>query len=127
MQPKERILSLFKAIEKKDLNAVQSFLPTEGPLAVILNDGSLIDDVEDFTDFFKEWFHEDEWKMTHDLVFIEESPEMAFGIMDGEYSSKDEEGKDFSVNVLTTCIMRKVDGKWVVVHFQQTEGETDED
>lgn len=126
MSPKESITALFQAIEKKDINAVKSFLPDDGPLAVILNDASIIDHVEDLMDFFEEWFHEDEWQMSHDLVFMEESPEMAFAVLDGDYSSQDENGKDFTVNVLTTCIMRQIDSKWVLVHLQQTEGETEE-
>jgi len=127
MHPKESINALFKAIEQKDMNTVKSFLPGEGPMSVILNDGSVVEEIDDLLEFFQEWFQEDEWTMSHDLVFVEESPEMAFGVLDGDYSSKDEDGNDFTVNVMTTCIMRKVDGKWVLVHFQQTEADLDED
>lgn len=127
MSPKESIVALFQAIEKKDLSAVKEFLPEEGPIAAILNDGSVVEEVDELVDFFEEWFHEDEWTMSHELVFVEESTEMAFGVLDGDYSSHDEDGQAFTVNVFTTCIMRKVDGKWQMVHFQQTEGETDDE
>lgn len=126
MTPSEFIKSLFEAIEKKDLPSIKKFLPHEGPLAVILNDGSVIEDVEDFLDFFEEWFHEDEWSMKHSQLLLEETAEMAFAVLVGDYASKDEDGNDFNVEVFTTCIIRKIDGEWKLVHFQQTEGEDEE-
>lgn len=123
MKPKEILSAFFKGIEQKDLAAVKKFLPQGGPLAVVLSDGSVIDEAEDFIEFFEEWFEEEDWSIKHNLVHVEETSDMAYGVVDCEYTGKDEADKTYTVGLFGTAIIRRVEGKWQVVHFQQTEGE----
>lgn len=123
MKPKDILSAFFKGIEQKDLNTVKKFLPEAGPLAVVLSDGTVIDEGEDFIDFFEDWFGDEDWSVKTQLVHVEETPEMAYGVVECDYSGKDEAGTSYAVTLFTTAIIRRVENKWQVVHFQQTEGE----
>ncbi len=122
MNPKDIFPSFFKSIEKRDLASIKKFLPVSGPLAVVLSDGTVIDEAEDFIEFFEDWFDDDDWTLKHKVAHVEETSEMAYGVVECEYSGKDDAGVDYTVTLFTTAIIRKVDDKWQIVHFQQTEG-----
>ena len=51
---------------------------------------------------------------------------MAYAVTEGDYFDKDEDGESYNLSLVTTCIMRKVEGKWVMIHFQQTETQLDD-
>ena len=126
MEFKDALQQYFDSINKKNLNSLKKFLPESGPMAGVMCDGTILDSVEDYLDFHQEWFEDEAWSITHDVVFVEESSEMAYGVAEGDYFDKDEEGNPYSMSLITTCIMRKVDGQGVATHYQQTESNLDD-
>ncbi|NRA66936.1 MAG: nuclear transport factor 2 family protein [Pseudobacteriovorax sp.] len=120
MSFQEVLNQLLKAIEKKNFKQLEACLPPEGPIAAIMCDGTVLEDVEDYLEFHKEWFEDGEWSITHDIVFTEETTEMSYAVVENEYFDKDDDGS-YSMTLLTTCVMRHVEGRWVLTLFQQTE------
>ncbi len=117
----ESVKKLLQAIEKKNIKALSQLLPTEGPIAAIMCDGTVLEDTQDYLDFHEEWFDDEQWSITHEIVFSEESPQMGYSVVETEYFDKDDDVGSYSLVMFTTCIMRHVEGKWILVHFQQTE------
>ncbi|SMF57959.1 nuclear transport factor 2 family protein [Pseudobacteriovorax antillogorgiicola] len=126
MEFKTALEQFLDAISKKQMATIRKFLPKSGPMAGIMCDGTILDTVEDFLEFFDDWFEDDQWSITHDLVFVEESSEMAYGVTEGDYFDKDDDGEPYSLSLITTCIMRNIEGQWIVTLFQQTEANLDD-
>lgn len=120
MDPKSFIESFCKSIEKKDLAGIEALTLTDEPIAVVLTDGYVIDNSSELFEFFESWFEESDWSITHELLFLEETDEMAMGLMSAEYFSK-EDGEAISGEFMMTVALRKIDGKWKLVHYQQNQ------
>ena len=60
------------------------------------------------------------------MVMVEETSEMAYAVAEGEYFDKDEDGEPYTLSLISTAVMRKVEGKWVLTMFQQTETQLDD-
>ena len=121
----DSIDAFLKALEAKDLKKLTSHLPADGPIAAIMVDGTVLEDVAEYTEFHKEWFEDGEWRLTHDIVFTEETSELSYVVTESEYFDKDDDGS-YSLVLLTTAIMRKVENRWLLTHFQQTEAASDD-
>ena len=91
MSFQEVLNQLLKAIEKKNFKQLEACLPPEGPIAAIMCDGTVLEDVEDYLEFHKEWFEDGEWSITHDIVFTEETTEMSYAVVENEYFDKDDD------------------------------------
>jgi hypothetical protein len=115
-----------EAMKAKDLDGLKKSIPEEGNLTVILSDGAVIETVEEYLQFNSEWFKEGDWSLGYDVVFMEETAEMAYGIIEANYFDKDENGEPFHLDLLMSMTFRLVEGKWLMVFSQHTEG-VDED
>lgn len=126
MEFKRTAENFLKSINDKDFKSLREFLPKSGPIVGIMCDGSILDTVEEYIEFHEEWFEDTQWSISHDIVFLEESSEMAYAVAESDYFDKDEDGEPYSMSLITTCIMRLVEGQWVVTLFQQTESQLDD-
>lgn len=124
MDPKTCIESFCQAIEKKNLSGIKALTLTEEPIAVVLTDGYVIDNSAELFEFFESWFEEKDWSITHELLFLEESDEMALGLLSAEYFSK-EDGEAISGQFMMTVGLRKIDGDWKLIHYQQNQIDED--
>lgn len=121
----QSIERLLKSLEDKDFKTLKSFIPEEASIAAIMVDGTVLEDSDEYLEFHKEWFEDGEWRLTHDIVFMEETSELSYVVAESEYFDNDEDGS-YSLVLLTTCVMRKVEGRWLLTLFQQTEASSDE-
>ena len=126
-QPRKTLEGICKAIESKSIHAMENFLDSNEQIVAILNDGTVLENYDEFVDFIAEWFEDKDWSITHDLVIVEESPEMAYGVAECEYFDKDEEGKPYTATVFANMTLRLVNDRWLLVLFQQTELIDDEE
>ena len=94
---------------------------------VVLPNGSLLASIDELKDFYKEWFDDLDWEISHKVVFSEVSNELGYGVITAVYQDIDDEGESFDIDLTMSVVMRLVDDKWVMVLTQNTELEEVED
>ena len=116
------------AIQAHDLDTFLDTIANDGSLTLILPNGSYLDDYEEIVELHKEWFADQQWQMTTELVATHESAEMASALSLVTYEDVDEEGQPVELQYFLNLLFAKQDNKWVVVHDQNTITDlTDED
>ena len=108
------------AIQAHDLDTFLDTIANDGTLTLILPDGSYLDDYEEIVELHKEWFADQQWKMTTELVATHESAEMASALSLVTYADVDEEGQPVELQYFLNLLFAKQGNKWVVVHDQNT-------
>lgn len=121
MDFKQSIDKYLNAVEKKDLVSLKKLIPAEGPISGLLVDGTVLEDVESFVAFHEDWFGTDGWGISHEVVSVEETSEMGFAVCEVSYFGKEDNGDTYHIGMHSSYIMRNCDGKWLLVHQQQTE------
>lgn len=127
MKAEKALESFFKGIVDKNIDAIKSVLPSSGPVTAVMCDGTILEHSDDIVEFHEEWFSDGQWSMSHDLAIVDETAEMAYAVAECEYFDKDEDGESYSMTMLCSCVMRKVDEKWTLSLYQQTEALSEED
>jgi uncharacterized protein (TIGR02246 family) len=121
------------AVEARDLDTFLDTIANDGSLTLILPNGSYLDDYEEIVELHREWFADEQWQMTSELVATHESAEMASALSLVTYTDVDEEGQPIEFQYFLNLLFAKQDNKWVVVHDQNTvtelmdEDEVDDD
>ncbi len=127
MSFQEALVEHLGAIRARNLEKVLATLPSEGPVNVVLPNGSLLASIDELKDFYKEWFDDLDWEISHKVVFSEVSNELGYGVITAVYQDIDDEGESFDIDLTMSVVMRLVDDKWVMVLTQNTELEEVED
>ena len=108
------------AIKGRILKDLSKSIPQDGDIAYILPNGEVIGSAAELREYFTEWFSEDQWKINHKILFTETSQEMAYAVVEAEYSDVDEDGP-YELTYLSTLIFRLIESKWIMVSCQNTE------
>ncbi|MCB0184074.1 MAG: hypothetical protein KDE31_07415, partial [Caldilineaceae bacterium] len=66
------------------------------------------------------WFADQEWQMTTELVNTQVSSEMASALLLVNYADVDEDGHPVQFQYFLNLIFAKRNGKWLVIHDQNT-------
>ena len=114
------------AIKGRILKDLSKCIPEDGDIAFILPNGDIIGSAAELRDYYNDWFSEDQWTINHRILFTEVSEEMAYAVVEADYSDRDEDGA-YELTYLTTMIFRLIEGKWILVSSQGTEIEEEED
>ncbi|WP_203249251.1 YybH family protein [Sporosarcina beigongshangi] len=108
-----------QAIVEKD---IVSFADTihKTRITLILPNGKLIQNREEFIQFNEDWFSDQDWTITYDVVKLQESKEMSFAVMLIHYDDLDEEGKPYHQDYYLHLVFEKDNGEWLLTYDQNT-------
>lgn len=106
-----------KAVENRDFETLVSTMPAEGGETVlILPHGSINRSRDHFVEGHKSWFADQSWKQECEIINLIESAEMGVATVKYSYT----EGDNEPWQALLGLVFQKIDGRWVLVHDQNT-------
>lgn len=108
------------AVKEHNIDAFCDTIATDGSLTMILPNGNLLDSYEEIMDLHREWFADQEWEMTTELVNTTETSEMATALLLVNYADVDEEGYPVQFQYFLNLIFANRNGKWLLIHDQNT-------
>ncbi len=120
MNFKETLEKHLDAIQKRNLKQFLETVCSDDAINVVLPNGVLIDNQTDFINFHKEWFSDHDWSINFEIVRSLETSEMAFVLILMEYHDRDEEGQSYDAANYLNLIFINKDGKWLLIHDQNT-------
>ncbi|MCB0106153.1 MAG: SgcJ/EcaC family oxidoreductase [Caldilineaceae bacterium] len=109
-----------QAVKAHDIDAFLDTIATDGSLMMILPNGNLLDSYEEIVELHQDWFADQEWQMTTELVNTQVSSEMASALLLVNYADVDEDGHPVQFQYFLNLIFAKRNGKWLVIHDQNT-------
>ena len=109
-----------QAVEAHDIDTFLDTIADDGSLTMILPNGNLLDNYDEIAELHQEWFADEEWQMSTELVTKHESSEMATALLLVNYEDVDEDGGPVQFQYFLNLIFARRNGKWLVIHDQNT-------
>jgi hypothetical protein len=114
------------AVQERDLATFRETIASDGSLALILPNGSYLDEYQEIIEMHQEWFADPEWRMSVELVNQRETPVMASALCLVTYDDVDEAGVAVQFQYFLNLIFAKQGNQWLLVHDQNTIIDTQE-
>lgn len=108
------------AVQERDLATFRETIASDGSLALILPNGSYLDEYQEIIEMHQEWFADPEWRMSVELVNQRETPVMASALCLVTYDDVDEAGAAVQFQYFLNLIFAKQGNQWLLVHDQNT-------
>lgn len=109
-----------QAINDKNFNEFKSTITEKNEINLILPNGIHFSTRSQFLNFTKAWFQENTWEMKYTILSLKETSEMGFVLLMVNYSDIDENKNPYSIVYYLNLIFEKQNGKWKLVHDQNT-------
>lgn len=109
----------FKAVSGRDLATLEKTLTAGNDLELIFPDGTRTTTRAQYVDFHREWFTSKTWKMSFEPISKIETPSMAVATVRTRYEDV-EDGKPILSQSWLTLVFRNEQGRWSLVHDQNT-------
>jgi ketosteroid isomerase-like protein len=109
-----------QAVQAHDIDTFLETIADDGSLTMILPNGNLLDNYDEIVELHQEWFADEEWQMSTELISKHESSEMATALLLVNYEDVDEEGGPVQFQYFLNLIFAQRNGKWLVIHDQNT-------
>lgn len=119
MDFKEVLEIHLRAVKDKDLDIFATTI-SQGDVTLIMPNGALISGREDFIEFHKDWFSDEDWALNYEILKIEEGEEISFALLKVDYKDIDSKGNEYSLNYYLTLLFKKSEGKWGLIYDQNT-------
>lgn len=106
-------------ITEKDLTA---FLATVHPdnISLILPNGKLITERQEFDTFHQNWFSDPDWSMHTELIKTAVTAGMGVALLKVLYKDLDPQGQPYEKQYYLSLVFEQVNGAWLLVHDQNT-------
>lgn len=109
------------AIRTKDFAAFAETVPQQGELSLILLNGKLLDNAEDFIELNRDWFTDPDWSAQIKLVRKVAGEDLGFALVEVDYHDVDRQGQPVHHTYFLSLIFRRhEDGRWLLTHDQNT-------
>lgn len=108
------------AVQERDLDTFRDTIASDGSLALILPNGTYLDEYQEIVEMHQEWFADPEWRMSVELVNQRETPMMASALCLVTYEDVDEAGEPVQFQYFLNLIFAKQGNRWLLVHDQNT-------
>lgn len=115
------------AVSNQDLERLASTMSPQGNMQLILPGTEIIDKVEGFMDYHREWFTTSGWTFETKILNAEAGPERGMAITEVVYREAERDGKPYFNRMIVSYDLQKIDGQWYVVkdHASSIEKSTD--
>lgn len=129
---KEKLLTTMnahmQAISDRDLVALKSTLSPNGTMQLILPGMEIIETVDGFMEYHREWFEAENWTFNYDILNSEVGDTMGMVVMSFTYKETERDGKPYFNRMIISYDLQKIDGTWYVIkdHASSVEKSTDQ-
>lgn len=115
------------AVTNRDLETLRSTLSPKGNMQLILPGTEIIDKVDGFMDYHKEWFAAPDWTFETKILNTEVGETMGMAITEVVYREPERDGKPYFNRMIVSYDLQKIEGNWYVVkdHASSIEKSTD--
>ena len=116
-----------KAVSDRDLEALKSTLSPNGNMQLILPGMEVIETVDGFMEYHREWFEAKDWSFDYNILNTEVGETMGMVVMSFTYKEPESDGKPYFNRMVISYDLQKIDGTWYVVkdHASSVEKSTD--
>lgn len=115
----ETLAKHLQAIQGRDLQALADTLPAD-ELMLITSDGRLVRGVREFLEMHRGWFAGKTWTLGAEVVHTRATPDMGLAVVRLDYRDTPEGRPPIREASYLTLGFERRDGKWVMVHDQNT-------
>lgn len=109
------------AIEEKNITDISATVSDS--VTLIFPDGSMLKSKEKFMEFHKKWFGDPSWKMAIQVVSAENSDSLGYALIKYRYEKSKENEIQSVHHTYLLLIFKKIKGKWLLWHDQNTQME----
>ena len=115
------------AVTNRDLKSLESTLPYNGTIFLILPGTEITTTVTEFMDYHKAWFAVPDWTFETKILEIEVGDTMGMAITEIIYREPDRDGAPYFNRMIVSYDLQKVDGSWYIIkdHASSIEKSTD--
>lgn len=106
------------AIGARDLDAYMDTVHDEA--TYILPNGKTVTGAEDVRAFHEGWFQDPDWTMETEITSTRVHQDTAVAVLRVDYRDLDPEGKPYRLNYLLSLVFARAEGRWLLVHDQNT-------
>ncbi|SFS95090.1 YybH family protein [Marininema halotolerans] len=101
---------------------IKAFIATihETTITLILPNGKLIQNRNEFIQFHQSWIMDPDWRMTYQIVKTIESSEMAFALLLIHYDDLDSGGNPYHKEYYLHLVFVKDGDQWFLTYVQST-------
>ncbi|WP_273567628.1 YybH family protein [Maribacter halichondriae] len=115
------------AVTNRDLEILRSTLSPKGNMQLILPSEEIIDKVEGFMDYHKEWFAQTDWTFETKILNTAVGETMGMAITEVVYREPERDGKPYFNRMIISYDLQKIEGRWYIIkdHASSVEKSTD--
>lgn len=117
-----------EAVANKDLVTLKSTMSPEGKMHLILPQTEIINSVDSFMNFHKEWFEDTSWTFDTKILYTYIGDKFGIAITEIMYKEPDRNGKPYFNRMVVTYGLEKIKEQWYIIkdHASSIEKSTDE-
>ncbi len=104
------------AIINKDLATLETTLPPDGNMILIMQGSELIHSVDSFLNFHRVWYQDSLWTMETKTIKTEVGESVGFAVTESVYREPERDGKPYFNRMITSYVLEKTNGNWYVVN-----------
>ncbi len=115
------------AVSNKDIESLASTMSPNLNMQLILPQTEIIEGVEAFLDYHKEWFKDTTWTFTTKILNVEVDRNIGMAITEVLYQEPERDGKPYYNRMTVSYLLKKYDDKWYVIkdHASSVEKSTE--
>tara|TARA_R110000751_G_scaffold137079_2_gene240368 strand:- start:152379 stop:152927 length:549 start_codon:yes stop_codon:yes gene_type:complete len=115
------------AVSNRDLGALRETMAPNGQMQLILPGSEIIDGVEGFMNYHKEWFAAPDWTFETKILNTEIGQDLGMAITEIIYREPLRDGAPYFNRMIVSYDLKKIDDKWYIIkdHASSIEKSTD--
>lgn len=114
------VVKHLESIQYKDISSFLQTISDQENVSVIMPNGQLIQGYDRVKALNNDWFGDTDWILSYNIIKEETTDTMGYAVVEVDYRDVDPEGNPYSTIYYLTLIFRKISGKWLLVHDQNT-------
>lgn len=115
------------AVSNKDLVALAETMSPEGKMQLILPSSEIMDGVDTFMNYHKEWFSMEGWTFETKILNTEIGSQIGMAITEIVYREADRNGQPYFNRMIVSYVLERTNGQWYIIkdHASSIEKSTD--
>ena len=109
------------AIQSRDFQKFETTITQGEELTFILPNGKLFRSSEEYKTLLKDWFAQDGWTFSPEIISQVEGQDMASALLLIDYREKNRNGKPYQLKHFLSLIFKKEGKQWRLIHDQNTQ------
>lgn len=109
-----------RAVQARDLEALERTLTGGGELILILANGALTRTKREYVDFHRDWFQHTQWRIEFNEVWAHTTLGLGQALFRTHYTDVLDDGSPYESRALLTLTFKREGTNWRLIHDQNT-------